>query len=135
MSRRGQRGAALISAIFLLVVIAAVAAMAANLASTQQLSSGRALDATAAYYAARARLDSEIAAFASSAAGTTCPATPAARPPVGGFATELKDCAHSSVTEGGATYDVFTLRVAAYRGNRVGGSLVRRELRAVISNH
>lgn len=136
MSARRQHGVALFTAIFLVVVIAAVAAMVALVTTTQQVSSGRALDATRALHVARARLEREIAATATSApGGGTCPATgTASQAAIAGFTTELESCAVVSVNEGGDDYEVFTLRAAAFRGDRGSGTLVRRELRAVVTN-
>lgn len=134
MNHTRQQGAALITAIFLIVVIAIVAAMVANVAATQQVTSGRALDATRAYYAARTRLERVIDVVA---AGTytadDCPTIPAPSS-IDGFTTELELCDETPVSEGGAQYDVFILRVSAYRGDRTSGTLVRRELRAVVTN-
>lgn len=136
MSVRRQRGVALFTAIFLVVVIAAVAAMVAVVTTTQQLSSGRALDAARALHAARARLEREIAATATSPpGGGACPATGAgSQAGIAGFTTELERCDVVTVNEGGSDYEVFTLRVAAFRGDRGSGTLVRRELRAVVTN-
>lgn len=131
-ARRRQRGAALFTAIFLIVAIAAVAAMVADLAATQQITSGRSLDAARAYNAARARLEREIATVATSTPPGSCPSTGIVS--IDGFTTELDDCEMTSVSEGGDHYDVFTLHVAAYRGNRTAGTLVRRELRALVAN-
>lgn len=132
MNVRRQQGAALFTAIFLIVVITAIAAMVANIATTQQITSGRSLDAVRAYNAARTRLEREIATVATTSPGASCPSTGTVT--VDGFTTELEDCEVTSVSEGGSDYDVFILRVAAYRGDRLGGTLVRRELRASVTN-
>ena len=133
MKARRQRGAALFTAIFLIVVIAGVPAMVADLAATQQVTSGRALDATRAYHAARTRLDREIGTVAASTPpGASCPSTGAVV--IDGFTTELLSCDVTTVTEGGTNYDIFILRTAAYGGDRTGGTLVRRELRAMLTN-
>jgi len=126
-----QHGAALFTAIFLIAVVAVVGTAVALIATTQQVSSGRALDATRAYYVARGRLDREIAAV--TAPGGSC-GTPPAQSTIQGFTTELETCSAVNVSEGGSTYDVFTIQVAAFRGNRTAGTLVRRELRAVVTN-
>jgi Tfp pilus assembly protein PilX len=133
MSARRQRGAALFTAVFLIVAIAAIAAMVANIATTQQITSGRSLDATRAYYAARTRLEREIAAVATSTPpGASCPSTGTVS--IDGYTTVLEDCEVTGVSEGGDAYDIFILEAAAYRGSRTSGTLVRRELRAVVVN-
>ena len=133
MSAQRQRGAALITSIFLIVVIAAIATMVANIATTQQVTSGRALDVTRAYYAARARLDAEVAQLAATSGHVSC-VSPVADSQLNGITTVRLSCDPVSVSEGGADYTVFTVRVAAYRGDRTAGTLVRRELRAVVTN-
>lgn len=132
MNARRQQGAALFTAIFLIVVIAAIAAMVANIATTQQITSGRSLDATRAYNAARVRLEREIANVATSTPPASCPSTGTTS--IDGFTTELLACEVTNVSEGGDDYDIFVLRTAAYRGDRTSGTLVRRELRAVVTN-
>ncbi|MEX2575961.1 MAG: hypothetical protein WD382_04865 [Halofilum sp. (in: g-proteobacteria)] len=129
-----QRGAALFTAIFLMVVLGGLATTVAHVATTQQLTSARSLDSTRAYYAARAQLDAEIDSFASSGA-PLCPATPIDRGEIAGFDIMLLECDRTPVNEGGFDYEVYILRVAAYRGDRASGTLVRRELRAVVTNH
>lgn len=132
MNARRQQGAALFTAIFLIVVIAAIAAMVANIATTQQITSGRSLDATRAYNAARTRLEREIATVATTSPGASCPSTGAIT--IDGFTTTLESCEVTAVSEGGTDYDIFTLRIAAYRGERTSATLVRREMRAVVTN-
>ncbi len=132
MNARRQRGTALFTAIFLIVVIAAIAAMVANIATTQQVTSGRSLDATRAYNAARTRLEREIATVATSTPPASCPSMGTVQ--IDGFTTDLEGCEVTSVSEGGDDYDIFILRTAAYRGDRTSGTLVRREWRAVVTN-
>jgi len=136
MSRRYQSGVALFTAIFLVVVLALVATAVALTTTTQQLASGRSLDAARAWYVARARLDREIASVvATSGSGNACPATGAASTTaIEGFDTRVERCNAVTVSEGGDAYDVFTLTVSAFRGDRPSGTLVRREIEAVVTN-
>lgn len=136
MTWRSERGVALFTAIFLIVVIAAAAATVALITTTQQVSSGRSLDATRAYYVARARLDREIASLVgTSGSGNACPVTGGgSATTIEGFTTRIETCNAVAVAEGGDDYDVFTLTVSAFRGNRDAGTLVRRELQAVVTN-
>jgi MSHA biogenesis protein MshP len=136
MSRRRQAGVALFTAIFLIVVIAVVATSVALVTTTQQVASGRSLDATRAYYAARARLEREIAVVvATTGSGNDCPdqGQPSAAV-IEDFETRLVACTAVEIAEGGDNYDIFTLRVAAFRGSRDAGTLVRREVQAVVTN-
>lgn len=134
--RRRQSGVALFTAIFLIVAIAAVATAVALVSTTQQVSSGRSLDATRAYHVARARLDREIAALAgTTGSGNACPATGSGSDVgIRGFTTRIEACNAVPVSEGGDAYDVFTLTVSGFRGNRDSGTLVRREVEAVVTN-
>ena len=131
--RRHQRGVALFTAIFLIVVIALVGASIALVSTTQQVSSGRSLDATGAYYAARARVERELDALvATTGSGNGCTGNGSSA--IDGYTTEIVYCTAVPVAEGGDDYDVFTLRVAAYRGDRAAGTLVRREIEVVATN-
>lgn len=118
-----QRGVALFTAIFLIVVISAVAAAFALTTTTQQLSSGRALDAEGAYATANGRLDIEIANVLD---GATCEDgndTPR------GYDVEWT-CEDTSVDEGGESYTIYEISVTASRGDRRSGTLVRRTVQA-----
>jgi len=143
MRLRGrQRGTALLIGVFLIVVIALVGTMIALTSSTQQVSSGRNLDATGAYYAAQARLEREI----NNVAGTTPGDADCSDVDDGEikdigandqYQTNLLPCGaddFETVEEGGDTYEVFFLRVVAFKGSRSSGTLVRRELEAVVTN-
>lgn len=72
----GARGAALVSAIFLLVVLAAVGAYMLTLSGVEQSTANRALLAARAHYAARAGIEWGIHR-ARNAAGTMCGVSPA----------------------------------------------------------
>lgn len=132
-----QRGAALIIGVFLIVVIALVGSMIALTSSTQQLTSGRNLQATGAYYAAQARLEREIDNVADTVpgSGSCADADTGVTQTIDGFTTELADCqAQEDIEEGGSTYDVFWLEVTAFDGSRSSGTLVRRQIEASVTN-
>jgi len=134
--RRRQRGTALLIGVFLIVVIALVGTMIALTSSTQQVSSGRNLEATGAYYAARARLEREFATVVPTTGhGNSCPTTgTGSDDPIDGFTTRLVACTRTEVSEGGEDYEVYFLEVAAFKGSRSNGNLVRREVEAVATN-
>ena len=75
-SAHPERGAALVTAIFLLVVLAAVGAYMLSVAGVQQSTTNRALLSARAHYAARAGIDWGIHR-ARNAADTMCPVSPA----------------------------------------------------------
>jgi MSHA biogenesis protein MshP len=130
-----QRGAALLIGVFLIMVIGlAVGGMIALSSTTQQITSARNLEVTRAFYAARAKLDREIANVATPANDKTptCPA-PVGDPPTN-FATTREDCTAVPVDEGGADYTVFFIEVSAAKGSRDSGTRVERRLEAVVTN-
>jgi len=126
--RARQQGVALFTVIFLLVVIALIAGMVAMVTTTQQLSSARSLDAERAYYAALGQLD---LALDEAVDDGTCPADDSRA--LAGFRTRVQ-CAAASVSEGGETYNVYSIEVSAFRGSRDAGTLVRRTVRAQITD-
>ncbi len=125
-----QHGVALFTVVFLIVVVGGLAVTVGLISGQQQLGSAQALDQTRAYYAARARLDREIAALLPPAPDNdTCPATPGTNnSDVGGFTTVIDACAVTTVDEGGATYDIYELEVRAFRGSAEAGTLVQRSI-------
>jgi Tfp pilus assembly protein PilX len=135
-----QKGAALLIAVFVIIVIGGtVGAMVALTSTTQQITSARNMQATGAFYAARARLEREINTVAdTSGHGNSCPDTGASSDNTDdhGFTTRLVDdgCERVKVDEGGVKYEVYYLRAAAFDGSRASGTLVRRELEAVVRN-
>ncbi|MFW5970231.1 MAG: hypothetical protein ACOCP9_06295 [Halofilum sp. (in: g-proteobacteria)] len=118
--RSRQRGVGLFTAIFLIVVLAALGTAVALIATSQQVSSARSLNLTRAYYAARAGIDEAVA----DARGGTC-----------GTGTTTIDgievdwtCDDEQVNERGDTYVVYTIRATAVGGTKSSGTLVRRRL-------
>jgi hypothetical protein len=120
-----QRGGALFIAVFLVAVVSVLAAAVSLTSVTQSLASARGLQAEQAWYAALARIESEVPGILSTA---SCPAGgPVA---IAGFTTTLSCSAVTGIEEGGRTYSVFTLEATASTGNAGGASLVRRTARA-----
>lgn len=127
-TRFRQTGAALFAAIFLIVVLAGIGITVALITTTQQVSSGQALDATRAYYAARARMERAID---SAITNDVCPGT--GNIDIAGFTTTL-NCTAVAVQEGGSSYNVLTMSVTASRGDRDAGTRVRRRLRVQLTD-
>lgn len=128
MKRSRNTGVALFTAIFLIVVLAAIGVTVALLTTTQQVSSAQGLDATRAYYAARARLEQEIDF---SVGGGGCSGN--GDQTTLGFTTSF-DCNAVGVQEGGTSYNVLTMTVTAFRGDRDAGTRVRRVIRAQVTD-
>lgn len=128
MNRSRNRGVALFAAIFLIVVLAGIGITVAVITTTQQVSSGQGLEATRAYYAARARLEQEIdiAVGGGGCSGNGNQTTQ-------GFTTTFT-CGAVAVQEGGSSYNVLTMSVTAFRGDRDAGTRVRRQLRVQVTD-
>ena len=128
MNRSRNTGAALFTAIFLIVVLAAIGISVAVLTTTQQVSSAQGLESTRAYYAARARLEQEID-IAVGGGGCSGNGTQTTQ----GFTTTFS-CSAVAVQEGGSSYNVLTMTVTASRGGRDSGTRVRRRLRVQLTD-
>lgn len=128
MNRRdhSQRGFAAISAIFLLVVLAALGGFMWTLSSSQQLSAAQDVQGSRAYWAARAGLEWALAAVAATAPVApaelplaTCPVTPAPAN-VEGFALVIT-CTPQLYAEGaGVPKMIFHLKATAASAGAVG---------------
>lgn len=128
MNRSRNTGVALFTVIFLIVVLASLGITVTLITTTQQVSSAQALEATRAYYAARARLEQEIdiAVGGGGCSGNGDQTTQ-------GFTTTFT-CSSVAVQEGGASYNVVTMTVTAHRGSRDAGTRVRRVVRAQVAD-
>ena len=127
---RRQKGVALFTAVFLIAAVGVLGATVALIAGQQQLATAQTLDQTRAYYAARARLEEEIANLLPAGA---CPALPSTDPDTFGFTTQIDSCTSTMVSEGGSSYDIYTLAVTASRGDLASGTLVRRTIRVQVT--
>ena len=123
-----QNGFTLVSALFLLVVVAALALSLSRVMVGARVGTSREILTTRAYYAARSGLDYAVATIVSSAA---CPGNP---PAIEGFAVTIDSCSMTPVLEGTTNYTVFDLQVTARSGSKSSSSLVRRTLRASVKN-
>mgnify|MGYP005853067453 CR=1 FL=1 len=123
-----QRGSALFVAVFLIAVVAVLAAAVALTSVTQQLGSARALQAEQAWYAAVGRIELEAPGMLTAG---SCPGS--GTQTIAGFTTTF-ECSADEIDEGGMTYSVFSVSATAQRGNAASGSLVRRTARAQFTN-
>lgn len=127
-SHHRQQGAALITAVFLLTVVALVAALVAFTSIIQHTGSVRAHRAEQAWYTAIARLERDIPDMLANGA---CPAGGAVD--LFGFTTTLS-CDSRAISEGGEDYRLYNLVAGAARGDRQTATLVRRSVRAQVSD-
>lgn len=130
MGMQRQRGVALFTVVFLIVVVGLLAVTVGIISGQQQLTSAQTLEQTRALYAARARLEREIAECLDNGSTSGDGVTDFA-----GFDTELVgsgDCGTTNVDEGGSSYDIYQLEVRASRGNQQAGTLVQRTVKAQV---
>jgi MSHA biogenesis protein MshP len=139
-----QHGFSLVSAIFLLVVIAALGTFAVTLSTTQQQSAALDVLGSRAYQAARAGIEwgayQVLPASAVSGFATTCRTTGAAGPQLiaalpntlAGFAVNVQ-CGATSVVEGTNTVWVYNLTSTATQGAVATPNYVERAISVTIA--
>lgn len=137
---RMQRGFSLVTAIFLLVVIAALGSFAVTLSTTQQQSSALDLLGARAYQAARAGIEWGVYQMIGNPAGMTCAVAGASNPvamPVGStlaiFAVDVSCWSYAPVSEAGDTVTVFRLQSTATQGTVATSGYVERQIGATIA--
>lgn len=134
MSRRHpQAGFSLVSAVFLLVIVAMIAAYAVSLGTAQQGDTSLSLLGRRADFAAQSGLDWAIAQVINTAA---CPASGTSFVPDGpgldGFTISV-GCSSTAVTEGAISYPVYSLTVSATLGTASTEDFARRVVTAQVS--
>jgi MSHA biogenesis protein MshP len=127
---RRQSGFTILSALFLLVVLAALGAYMVRLSTAQHLSTALTVNASRAYYAAYSGM--EWAAFRIRSL-TACPTVPTSFA-VEGYTVSLTACSKETVTEGAANYGVYDVSVQATRGSFGDSDYVRRRLTALLTD-
>ncbi len=128
--QRKQRGFALVSALFLIVVIAALGVSIGRVVGSAELSSAADIRSARAYFAARSALDYAIGRITTTAA---CP--PVNPPAIDGFTINISCNETAGIDEQGlAIYSVFDLSIAAFAGAKSDSSLIRRTINASVKN-
>lgn len=126
MNRR-ESGFSIVTAIFLLVVLAMLGAFMLSLSSTQHVTAAQDVQGSQAYRAARTGLDWAISGVQAAAA---CPV--AAPPPVEGYTVTIA-CTSNTYDEAGTTRRIYWLESTAMRGGAVGGiGYVERRVNAFV---
>lgn len=127
--RSSQSGFAAITAIFLLVVLAALGAFMVSISTSQQLTSAQDLQGSRAYWAAQAGLEWAFASIA--VAPTVCPTAPSPFT-VDGFALAVT-CTSASFNEAATAVLIFSVTSKASAGGSPGGlAYVERSLSASV---
>lgn len=130
--RRAQRGFSLVPALFLLVVLAVLGAVAVRLSAVEHQTVVLSMQSTRAYAAARAGI--EWSAYQAINAGTCGSATVALiEGGLDGFTVET-NCSTTSHNEGSSTTNVYVLEAFAYSGAYGSPDYVSRRIRASVTD-
>ncbi len=125
-----QQGFALVSAIFLLVVLAALGGYMASLSGTQHTSGMLSALGTRAHFTARSGIEWATSDIVNNTASSlTCPGTVAFA--LDGHALSV-DCTSQPVTEGAANYTIYNLTATASRGSLGDHGFVSRQVLATV---
>lgn len=131
-----QRGFSIVSAIFLMVTLAALGAFLVSVSGTQHITAGQDVQGARAYQAARAGVEwgayqaLRNAAYACTTAGSSSD-TPAFGGSLAGFTVTVA-CALTTTTEGGNAVNVYTITSTATAGTVNTKDYVQRQLRVVV---
>ncbi|MBE0597361.1 MAG: pilus assembly protein MshP [Desulfuromonadales bacterium] len=125
---RGEKGFALVSAIFVLVVLAALGTVMVKVSGVQSRTGTLALQTAQAYQAARGALEWGI--HRAVEAPNLCDATSTF--PVDGFSVTVT-CHAQTVSEGGANVPIYRLTALAEQGTFGSANYVSRSLQATAS--
>lgn len=130
--KRAQRGFAMVSAIFLMVVLALLGGLMLSMSNSQQISSVRDLLGTRAYYAARAGI--EWGAYQALRNSTCSPASamPNAMPATG-FAVQVVCVASGPYDEAGVSVTLYQITATASAGTPGAHDYAERQLQATVS--
>jgi MSHA biogenesis protein MshP len=132
-SRHAGRGFALVSAIFILVVLALLGAMMVALSSTQHVGQARDLFGSRAYFAARAGIEWGVYAALRNNACAPSTTLPALAGSAAGFAVVVTCAVSGPFDEGGTQVRVYQLTATASRGAAGAPDQVERQLQAQVS--
>lgn len=131
-----QRGFAIITAMFLIVILALLGAIIVSLSSTQQMGVTRDLQGSRAYFAARAGTEWGVYQALQAGSCTASSALPALAGSAAGFAVQVQ-CVRSpaagSLDEGGTAVVVYQITSTATQGTLGALNYVERQLQTVVS--
>lgn len=131
--RKKMRGVSIITAIFMLLLFAALAAYMASMLNTANITSAQDVQGARTYHAAQAGIEwglyqVQVPAAASCAASTTLPAA------VGGFTVVVTCASFGPYTEAGQTFTLYWLTATASNGAAPGSAgFVERQVAASVS--
>ncbi len=134
--RGRQRGFGIISAIFIVVVVALIAAFMAGIGAAGRTASSYAVVGMRAHQAARSGVEWGVHQVLGNLANPDCFASPAsfAIPgAAGGGFTVRVTCFETEVTEGASSYSIFDIDAVAEVGSAGADDYFRRELSASVA--
>ncbi|HEY4956870.1 MAG TPA: hypothetical protein VII31_03575 [Caldimonas sp.] len=131
--RLAMRGFALVSAIFILVVLALLGAMMVALSTTQHVGQVRDLFGSRAYFAARAGIEWGVYAALRNNACAASATLPPLAGSAQGFSVVVGCTLSGPFDEGGTTVRVYKLTSTATRGAAGAPDQVERQLQAMVS--
>lgn len=132
-----QHGVALVSAIFLLVVLAALGAYMVGVSGVQQTTGNQAILGARVYFAAQSGLEWGIQRVISTPAGATavpCFASPTNIALEADISVSVT-CAKTDHAGGGTTYSFFYLTSTATHGTAGNPDYAERRLETTVSNY
>ena len=140
ISVRIQKGISIVTALFLVVVLAALGVAMMNFSTVQSITSADDVQGSRAYQAARAGVEWGVyqvlqgvpATYCSVGVGTTTP-LPTLGSTLAGFAVSVNCINSGSYTEAGTTTTVYQLTSTATRGTVGTVSYIERQLQTTIT--
>ena len=133
LQRRTGAGFALVSAVFLLVVLGLLAAVIASLSTSQQIGSVRELYGTQAYFAARAGIEWGLYRVLQSSSCLSTSTLPALSGSAANITVRVNCSAYAGFDEGGTGVTVYQITSTATRGNFGNVDYAERQLQAQVS--
>lgn len=133
LQRRTGAGFALVSAVFLLVVLGLLAAVIASLSTSQQIGSVRELYGTQAYFAARAGIEWGLYRVLQSSSCLSTSTLPALSGSAANITVRVNCSAYAGFDEAGTSVTVYQITSTATRGNFGNVDYAERQLQAQVS--
>lgn len=134
VSSSGCAGFALPSAIFLLVILSALAAFLVKISTSQSINSAQDVQAVRAYHAARAGVEWGLYQIFGPAS-PACAASTTLSAPIEGFTVIVTCTANGPYTEGGQSFSLYRLTSTARSPGTSPGAMayVERQAQATVS--
>jgi MSHA biogenesis protein MshP len=132
-TRRAHSGFAIMSAVFLVVVLSLLGAMIVSLSTTQQIGAARDLLGSRAYFAARAGIDWGVYQALQAGSCAASSALPALSGSAAGFNVNVACSASGPFNEAGTNVTVYQITATATTGTLGAHDHAERQLQAVVS--